>query len=392
MVVLSFFTKYPAALIVPVMILYFMAKTDFIENFKKYFKNIFGGIIAGAITSIPFFAYYFIYNIPLGFLNQAGEVSSRTSTSVTHGGVPVGNDLFFYVKDIIYNISSTRYFIGIIIVAVAVMGLILMMYLFQGKLRNSFSENKNKSIRIFKWEFSAKLLYLSLAVSVILMLFSFFTASLFSFIYSEIILFTGLYLFAYSLTKIIKLQENVDDIKLSTYPYLVMNITMLGLFLSYFVFFSAHLTKADRYFTSMAPGFIFIITFACEMLISKIKGFEFKNVNLKYLIPILMMFLMLIVAGFYFAGDKNDSLVLAEQNAADWISDKEGVIFSERGPIYTWYLQKEVGTSKYPTDPERLNKELLENNVTWYIGLEDLNLTDYSKVKDYKLTFIYERN
>ena len=71
LVVLSFFTKYPGALIVEVIVLYFVSKTSILNNIKKYYKNIFGGVIAGVITTIPFLLYFFLNNIPLGFLNQA---------------------------------------------------------------------------------------------------------------------------------------------------------------------------------------------------------------------------------------------------------------------------------------------------------------------------------
>ena len=390
--VLSFFTKYTGAIIVGVMILYFMSRTNIAFNIKKYFKHIFGGVIAGILTSIPFFAYYFIYNIPLGFLNQAEEVSSRTSLSATHNGNLVGNDLFFYIKGLIYDISSTDYAIGIIILVITVMGIIVMIFMFQNTFRDSYKILKTRNSNIYKWIVPSRLLYLMLIISIILILFSFFTASLFSFIYSELILFAGLFIFAYSLTKIIINKDNVDNVWLSTYPYLAINIAMLGLFLSYLVFFSAHLTKADRYFTSMAPGFIFVITLACEILLSKIKGFKYKNFNLKYLIPIFMMLLMLSVAACYFNGIHDDSLSISEKYAADWISNKEGVILSDRAPVYTWHLQKEVIYSKFPGNSTLLNEELLENNATWYIGINGINLTDYDKVKNYSNVVIYHRS
>ena len=195
---------------------------------------------------------------------------------------------------------------------------------------------------------------------------------------------------AYSLTYIIITYENADNIQSSTYPYLALNITMFGLFMGYLVFFSAHLTKADRYFTAMAPGFIFIVTMACEALLSKIRNYEFKKFNLKYLIPVVMVCLMLFVAGSYLSGIFDDSLAISESHASDWISDKEGIIVSDRAPVYTWHLQKEVIYATYPGNATKLNNELLEKNATWYIG-EDVNLTDYERVKAFGNVIIYER-
>lgn len=43
--VLSFFTKYTGAIIIGVMVLYFMSRTKIASNIKKYFKNIFGELL-----------------------------------------------------------------------------------------------------------------------------------------------------------------------------------------------------------------------------------------------------------------------------------------------------------------------------------------------------------
>ena len=391
--VLSFFTKYTGVIIVGVMILYFMSRTNIATNIQKYFKNIVGGIIAGIITSIPFFAYFFFNDIPLGFLNQAQEVSSTTSLSATHGGKLVGNDLFFYIKGLVYNISSTDYIIGILILAISLIGLILVLFMFKDTILESYSKIKNTYSSIYKWSVPAKLIYVLLIISFAMIIMSFFTASLFSVIFSELLLFAGMYLLAYSLTKIIINYEHVDNIWLSTYPFLAINIAMAGLFLSFLIFFSSHLTKADRYFTSMAPGFVFLITFFVEMLINRIKGRKFKNFNLKYLIPIFMMLLMLIGALHYLGAYSDDQLVISERHVADWLSDKEGIVLSDRGPIYTWYLQKEVNYAKNVTNATLLNQELLDKNATYYVTMENkYNLTSYSPVKEFGPVTIYELN
>ena len=149
--VLSFFTKYTGALIFAVMLLYFMSRTNIATNIMKYFKNILGAIIAGIITSIPFFAYFFLNNIPLGFINQASQVSSESSLTTTHAGHLVGNNLFFYISGIVYSISSTDYIIGILLVLVVSIGVILIIYLLINYPEQSYSEiRKNIDINDFK--------------------------------------------------------------------------------------------------------------------------------------------------------------------------------------------------------------------------------------------------
>ena len=186
--------------------------------------------------------------------------------------------------------------------------------------------------------------------------------------------------------------DGVGDIRSSTYPYIAINITMASLFLSFLIFFSAHLTKADRYFTSMAPGFIFLATLAVEILLTRIKGIKFKRFNLKYLIPIFMMVLMLFAAVHYLGCVGDDNIAACEKNVANWMGDKEGIIYSDRGPIYTWLLQKEVPYARNIANETLLNEELLENNATFYISLEKVNLTDYSPVKEFGSTTIYQKN
>ena len=390
--VLSFFTKYTGAIIFGVMILYFMSRTRIAFNIKKYFKNIFGGVIAGIITSIPFFAYFFLNNIPLGFINQAQEVSSESSISSTHAGQLVGNDLFFYFKGLIYDISANDYVIGVCVLAIFIIGVILTIYMFGGTFKNSYFKIKDTTSLIYKYPVPAKVFFVFIIISFIMVILSFFTASLFSFIYSELLLFSGMFILAYSMTKVIINYDGVDNVWLSTYPYLAINIAMAGLFLSYLIFFSAHLTKADRYFTSMAPGFVFLVTLVVEILLNRIKGIKIKKFNLKYIIPIFIMILMLFATVDYLDGYSDEGLVINERDAASWMVDKDGSIYSDRGPIYAWYLQKEV---KYPTnyrDSYLLNQELVNNSVDYYIGMDKVNLTNYVQIKEFGHVTVYQKN
>lgn len=386
--VLSFFTKYVGAIIFAVMLLYFMSRTNIARNIKKYFKNIFGGIIAGIITSLPFFAYFILNNIPLGFINQAEQVSSKTSTTVTSSGQQLGNDLFYYISGIINNISPD-YNTGLLIVIVAIIGVIVIVYMFLRTLNNSYSKIKGKPSSIHMLPVPVSCFYVFMVISFAMIITSFFTASLFSFVYSEVLLFAGMYLLAYSLTKIIILYDEVDNVWLSTYPYLAINIAMAGLFLSYLIFFSAHLTKADRYFTAMAPGFVFLIVFSVEMLLNRFEGIKVKNFNLKYLIPIALMLLMLSATVNYLDWVGDDPLAISEQQAADWIGDKDGIIFSDRGPSYSWMLKKEVPYARNLTNAVALNQELLDNNATYYISMDKVNLTSYAPVKQFGSVTVY---
>ena len=203
------------------------------------------------------------------------------------------------------------------------------------------------------------------------MLISFFTASLFSLIFSELILFLGLYLFCYSYCKI------VNNYNLS------LTVTMIGLFLSYLIFFSAHLVKADRYFTSMAPGFIFAVTLSAEYLNEKI--------NYKNLILIFMMILMIFASAHYITGIPDNSLAIDEKNASDWLNHSDVIIASNRAPSYTWYLQKEVLSVNDLSNFTLVNKNLIDANVSYYLTDENLNLTNYEIVREFGSVNVYLR-
>ena len=392
--VLCFFTKYIGAIIVGVMLLYFVSRTNISKNIQKYFKNIVGGIIAGIITSIPFFAYFFLNNIPLGFLNQAEEISSTTSLTASHGGKLIGNNLFYYFEGLNRNIASINHLIASrLVLDILVIGLVLAVIIFLYIFADSYLKIKDTHSSIYKWDVPVKIFYVLLILSVIMIATSFFTAGMFSFVYSELLLFSGLYLLAYSFTKIIIGYEHVDNIWSSSYPYLAINIAMAGLFLSFLIFFTAHLTKTFRYFTSMAPGFVFLVTFSFEMLTNKLSFLKIKNFNLTYLVPIFIMCLMLFSAVDYLSDYYDDGLVISERQAADWLKDKQGIIFSDRAPIYTWYLQKEVDHVKYATDGNTTNQELVDNNVTYYVAMTyKYNFTDYSPVKEFGDVVIYQKN
>ena len=132
--ILGFFAKYTAGLAIPLMILYILAKPNIISNIKKYWKNGLLGVFLGFVTAIPFLAYFLINNIPFGFLNQAQDIASKTTSSgisstsnisSTSSSVAsnFGNDLFFYFTNMprfIYSINEILAYIIIIITIIEI--------------------------------------------------------------------------------------------------------------------------------------------------------------------------------------------------------------------------------------------------------------------------------
>lgn len=408
--VLGFFAKYTAGLAIPLMILYLISKPNIIYNIKKYLKNGIGGLLAGLATFIPFAVHFYINNIPLGFVNQAQDIASKTTT------VPdVNNHLFYYFTNIPRFIYNPNHILSYIIIVITVVGLLIGLYKAINILKNSY-ENSNKfnkgKIKIINRNISNKIVYSLLAVNILFIALSFLTASKISFIYSELILFTSLFTFSY----IINIYSD------NTKKFFSFDLLMFAWFLSYMVFFSAHLVKADRYFTTMAPGFVFMATLALNFILNSLDSLKLskspelsisptngsnkkiyksrnKNIDLiKIVVPIAIIILFLISSFGYLTIDKHDSIVSDERQVVSWLKTHDPnyntkVIWAERGPVFTWYLQKEVLYVTWLTSPKELSKSMIANNTTYFISVhKKTNIPGYSPVKTTENVIVFERN
>lgn len=412
--VLGFFAKYTAGLAIPLMILYLISKPNIIYNIKKYLKNGIGGLLASVVTFIPFAVHFYINKIPLGFVNQAQDIASKTTT------VPdVNNNLFYYFTNIPRFIYNPNHILSYIIIVITVVGLLIGLYKAINILKNRY-ENSNKfnkgKIKIINRNISNKLVYALLAVNILIIALSFLTASKISFIYSELILFTSLFTFSYIINKIINIYSD------NTKKFFSFDLLMFAWFLSYMVFFSAHLVKADRYFTTMAPGFVFMATLALNFILNfldslklsrspelsistpngtnkKIDKSRNKNIDLiKIVVPIAIIILFLISSFGYLTIDKHDSIVNDERQIVSWLKVHDSnyntkIIWAERGPVFTWYLQKEVLYVTWLSSPEELSAMMIANNTTYLISIHnEIDIPGFSPVKKTENIIVYERN
>lgn len=439
--VLGFFAKYTAGLAIPLMILYVISKPDIILNIKKYWKNTVLGIILGIITAMPFIAYFLINKIPFGFLNQAQDIASKTTSST----LKVQNDLFFYFTNMPRFIYSINEILAYLLIIIAIVGIIIGAYKSINFLKDSYYESRDNNKSKFEFlnvEISNKLLYMFLCINLLVIILSFLTASKISFIYSELIFFASAFTLSYILNKIIfmvpdginvkgkdskrrdstEIDSNNNALKdintgniplkemSSDYKYdkLSFDLLMFAWFFSYLIFFSAHLVKADRYFTTMAPGFIFFVILALELILN---SFNFKNYSLfkkshfsinngiiKNLVPIVLIALFLISSFSYLDMNKNDPLVHNEREAVEWIKinnpDYQNlVIWAERGPIFTWYLKQEVFYVNWKYAPNKLSEMMIANKTDYFISISNKTyINGFSPVKKFGDVIIYQRN
>ena len=88
---------------------------------------------------------------------------------------------------------------------------------------------------------------------------------------------------------------------------------------------------------------------------------------------------------------KYDKNAADEKLAVNYLKDKEGVIMSDRGPVYTFYLKKEVKLIR-DMDQKNLDKELLDNHAEYVTTFHQVNLTHYSPIKEFGNITIYKKN
>ena len=396
LLVLSVFAKYTGALTILVMMVYLLSKRDIIGNFVKYIKNIIGGIITSFVFIIPFLSYYIINGLPFGFINQAREVSTETISSNT--AAAPANDLFFYISSLPRFIYSPQKILGYFILLVAAVGVIYGIYKLINYLKEHYKDSANRLEISFypKIRLNKNVCFIALAVSIIMIILTFLTAGMTSFIISELLLLIGLAIFATSFNSIFTDLADIDyvnDKKTSSkYKFFRFDFAMISWFLIYLVFFSSHLIKADRYFTALVPGFVFILVYSIERV-----TYLLRNNNSKFNISkekaakgfLAMLLILLLAASIgYLTIDRHDTLVDNEIETAKWIEsciDYENMtIYADRGPIYTWYLASEVDYCPSSVNISELGDYLNEQNASYYImtPLEDNVNYDYFQNKD----------
>ena len=99
----------------------------------------------------------------------------------------------------------------------------------------------------------------------------------------------------------------------------------------------------------------------------------------------------------YLTVNKNDPLVNNEKDSVVWLEAHDSnlssaVIWADRGPIYTWYLQKEVKYVTTQANPSTFSEQMLANNTKYYIAQDKtLNIPHFKEVKKIGEVDIYQK-
>ena len=413
--ILSFLAKYTGALIFAVFILYFLSKRDIFGNVKRYLKHLIGGIVAGFVVLIPFFNYYITNNIPFGFLNQAEEISSTTTTGANLIAKPVENQLFYYFEHIPQCINVRHEIIGYIVVFIGIIGLIYGFYKLCSYIQDYYRKSENSiSISFFEKIKLRKEIYIILLIlSLISMILAFLTASKVSFIISEMIFYASALLFSIAFNSLFadlsrlniftNKNKELKNQKRYKYKFFNYDLAMLAWFMGYMIFFSAHLTKAERYFTAFAPGFVFFISYSLDTIVNILNEKPIFNsnalkTNLPKMVGILFIILLLASTANFLTMDKHDSLTDNEKDASMWIKENipnynETSIWADRGPIYAWYLKSSVEYRTENVNMSEIGEYLEDRNASYYIASPwNSEVNGFTKMKTFGNVTIYKND
>ena len=413
--ILSFLAKYTGALIFAVFILYFLSKRDIFGNIKRYLKHLIGGIVAGFVVLIPFFNYYLTNNIPFGFLNQAEEISSTTTTGANLIAKPVENQLFYYFEHIPQCINVRYDIVGYIVVFIGIIGLIYGFYKLCSYIQDYYRKSeKSISISFFeKIKLKKEIYAILLILSLISMILAFLTASKVSFIISEMIFYASALLFSIAFNSLFadlsrlnlftNKNKELKNQKRYKYKFFNYDLAMLAWFMGYMIFFSAHLTKAERYFTAFAPGFVFFISYSLDTIVNILNENPIFNsnalkTNLPKMVGILFIILLLASTANFLTMDKHDSLTDNEKDASMWIKENipnynETSIWADRGPIYAWYLKSSVEYRTENVNMSEIGEYLDDRNASYYIASPwNSEVNGFTKMKTFGNVTIYKND
>lgn len=352
---LGFFTRYTVGLILPVLLLYYVLQKGFKIDKNELKYMLIGIAIALIIGAIILTSIIYLSNDMSPFINQAsGGISGTLGSSQDPGYNP--NSLF-YIENFLNFISSSHTnfdgstpvlenptLLSIIPIIIILLGILI-----------TIKDNYKNKIR------NNKILASIIIIGVLSII-----------IFDQITPIITIILILFCLLLAGKLTENHKE------------LMMLGWILSYLIFFSYLEIKVDRYIITLIPAFIYFILFYLSKIQSKISIKE-------NIIPIILIILF-IGQGFAFAYTVEDTdefrnhQIMADyviNNVEDYENQSIGVCNLR---AYSWYLTKYLGAI------DSSETSLIESSgMDYYISDKQLNLTNYTEIKNIDNLYLYKK-
>lgn len=386
---LALLTRYTAVLMIFPLVLYLIFQHKRVEKLKRI---ILGGLIP-LIIFLPILLYFSLQTdiiTPLfNLLYSTVFISSTVIPDVAYNPYQ-----WHYLENIMKYISicplpgkyqellnpsqTMASIFSYFLIIISLIGLLVQIY--------SFFHEKIFKSSDYKFKYKNKILLALIGLLIIVLV---ITWSKFTYLLSEILVFSILYLIYYYF------QDYTSD-------YLQLDLLFISWFLSYFIFHSILPIKVDRYFVTMTPALAYFLLLGLTGFYKQIKV-SFKYLNIKsgiYYVIISILLLSLSVVAY---ADHTPKRVFVYQieEASDWLMEydpnyQDKIIYSDYAPAVGWYLKKEVATAapRDTGDPMIFSQILKDRGVYYYIDtLSDpkLNLTGFQIIKRIGIVAIYQR-
>ena len=373
LVILGFFTRYTAILMIPVLLMQYFLVDDPISYIRENYKHIIIGIFSGAVVFAIFLGIYSYLDISLFFVSQGeGITQSQDITTVAHY-------FTYYLKNIPIYLGTAEFIpyslkpgtflplemhwiggepspISYLLLALMVVGFILYMKKLFSKTNRDILKMENKKLKL-----------IIIAIGLIAFLLTYTKISI---IYSEIIIsvvLLALYLIL-----------NKTEMEFFDLDYL-----MFYWFIVNFLFFTYYHIKVDRYFIPMLPFFAYSIVLSLTLIFEKLKANKHID-KIKVIAPIGLICLILLCSGVYalsnsphtYDNQMHDNFMTAsseEKAVCSWLMDHDPdyenkTIWADRGGDMSFLLRIAVPSLEDHSNQSNFTDELVNNNVTYFIA------------------------
>lgn len=373
LVILAFFTRYTALLMIPVILIQYLFVDDPISYIKDNFKHIAVGMGCGALVFAIFLGIYHYLNIGLFFVSQGeGITQAQNVTHLTHYFTYYLNNLPIYLSGwqfIPYSIKPGVFVpwkmcwiggspspIGYLLIAIMIVGFVMYM-------KKLFSKENREILRAENKKLKLAIIILGLAVFLA-------TYTQISIIYSEIIL-AAIMLALYRILNKTEME------------HFTLDFVMFYWFMANFIFFTYYHIKVDRYFIPMLPFLAYWIILSFELIFEKLNEIKYAD-TAKVIVPIGLICIILLSSAAFalsnsphtYDNQMHENFMTAsseEKEVANWLAEHDPqfankTIWADRGGDFSFLLKIKITSVEKMSNQSNFTDELVNNNITYYIA------------------------
>ena len=377
LIILAFFARYTALLMVPVLLIQFLLVDNPIDYIKTNIKDIILGMGAGTLVFAIFVGIYYYLNIGLFFVSQGNDI-----TNSTYNALVTPNNVFYYIKNFLiylgtqnfipYSLKPGAFMVGemqwvggypsiisYILTAILLVGIIF----YLKKLFNS--ENKE----ILKNE-DKKLKLVIFIIGLIAFLLTYLNVSI----------LVSIAFISISLLALYKLlnKTNMDDFNLDSIMFYWMIVN--------FIFITYYHVKVDRYFMPILPVIAYFVILSLTLILDKFRKNEHID-KIKIAVPIGLICIILLCLGIFalsnsphtFDNQMHPNFYTAaseEKAVGEWLVQHDPnylnkTIWADRGGDMSFILKMQIPSFEKTSNATNFTDEMVKNKVTYFISKDN---------------------